>query len=122
MQISTTARHCELDPEIRAFAHQRIEKITRFASDIREVHLTVTAEKFRHVAEIILRIDHQELVAHEESAEMRAAIDRAVDRIEEQLRRYKDRRSDHQRAAHNGADALAEKPAAGTDDDEEFED
>ena len=120
MQISTTARHCELEPDLRAFAHQRLERVSRFARDIREAHLTVTAEKFRHVAEITLRLDHTELVCREESVEMRAAIDGAVDRIEEQLRRHKDKRVDHQRGAANDRNGVA--PAEAVSDDDEDED
>jgi putative sigma-54 modulation protein len=116
MQISTTARHCELDTELRAFAQARLEKITRFARDIQEARLIVTAEKSRHVAEITLRLDHHELVSREASPEMRTAIDGAVDRIEEQLRRHKDRRSDHKREPLGSV--LPDEPAA---DDGEFE-
>ncbi len=115
MQISTTARHCDLDGELRQFAQQRLVKLERFARDIHEAHLILTVEKFRHIAEITLRLNHHELVSREESTEPRVAIDLAADRIEEQLRRYKDRRIErHQRArAVDG-----EPPAAGPVDDE----
>lgn len=118
MQISTTARHCELDIELRAFAQQRLEKITRFARDIHEAHLTVTAEKFRHVAEIQLKLDHHEMVIREESPEIRMAIDRAIDRLEEQLRRLKERRLDRKRDAR--IDGVTPAPAeVGEEEDSE---
>lgn len=97
MQISTTARHCELAPELRASAQERLGRCERFANDIREARLIVTAEKFRHIAEIKMRLDHHELVSSGESPEMRLAIDRAIDGLEEQLRRFKDRRLDRRR-------------------------
>jgi putative sigma-54 modulation protein len=118
MQISTTVRHCEMDSDLRAFARQRLERVSRFARDIREAHLTITAEKSRHVAEVTLRLDHRELVSREESIEMRAAIDGAVDRIEEQLRRHKDRRVDHREARNGAAEPTPITPA---EEDEEFE-
>ena len=46
MHINTTARHCELDPEDRLFALGRLEKLGRFARDIQEAHLVVTAEGY----------------------------------------------------------------------------
>jgi putative sigma-54 modulation protein len=121
MQISTTARHCELDSELRAFAQQRLEKITRFARDIHEAHLTITAEKFRHVAEIQLKLDHHEMVIRDESPEMRMAIDRAIDRLEQQLRRLKERRVDRKRDGRDGGVAPLTSPEAETIEDEEFE-
>jgi len=120
MQISTTARHCELDPEMRSFAEERLQRISRFARDIHEVHLIVTGEKFRHVAEITLRLNHHELVSREEATEMRSSIDGAVERIEEQLRRFKDRRTDHQRENH---EIPVERPGAeASGEDEDLED
>jgi len=99
MQISTTARHCELTPEVRAMAQERLERCTRFAPDIHEARLIVTAEKFRHTAEVTLRLNHHELVSRDESPEVRQAIDRAIDGLEEQLRRFKERRLERRREA-----------------------
>jgi len=42
MRIHVTARHCELDPEDRLLAEQRIEKLSRFVRDIQEAHVTVS--------------------------------------------------------------------------------
>ncbi len=95
MQISTTARHCELDAQVREFAQQRLAKLERFARDIQEAHLVVTAEKFRFTAEITLRIKHHEMVSREESDTSKVAIDQAAHRLEQQLRRIKDKRTEH---------------------------
>ena len=120
MQIHTTARHCELDQEVRLHAEERLRKLGKFARDIREAHLTVTAERYRHSAEITIRLNHHELVSREESNEPRIAIDLAADRLEEQLRRFKEKRVDRKRArgasarnaapGPNGADAPNEEP------------
>jgi len=117
MQISTTGRHCEIHPELRALAVERIERCSRFASDLHDARLIVTAEKFRHTAEIHLRLNHHELVSKEEAPEMKVAIDLAIDGLEEQLRRFKDRRLDRKREGREGAARGAPAEA-----DEEFED
>ncbi len=121
MQISTTARHCELDAEVRNFALQRLAKLERFARDIQEAHLVVTAEKFRHRAEITLRLKHHEMVSREESDTNKAAIDLAAGRLEQQLRRLKEKRIEHKRAGRSlgeppGANGLAE-PEDGAEPD-----
>jgi ribosomal subunit interface protein len=99
MQISTTARHCRLEPEDRAFAHERVERFTRYARDIREVHVIVTAEGYRHRAEIMLKLKNHEMVGREDSTEPRRAIDLAAERIEEQLRRLKEKRIQSKRGS-----------------------
>jgi putative sigma-54 modulation protein len=113
MQILTTARHCELDADVRQFAEHRLGKLQKYARDIREIHLVVTAEKYRHQAEITLKLKNRDMVSHEESTEMRAAIDLAADRLEEQLRRLKSKRVDRKRHAPsaNGIDPTAPVPA-----------
>ena len=93
MQIITTARHCELDDTVRAFAHQRLEKLSRFASDIVEIHLVVTAEKYRHTAEITLRMRGHEVVSREQADAVRVAVELAADRLERRVRRVKERRA-----------------------------
>ena len=113
MQILTTTRHCELDQEVRLHAQQRLEKLGKFARDIREAHLTVTAERYRHSAEITLRLNHHELVSREESTEARIAIDLAADHIEQQLRRFKEKRVGRKRGPR--ASDRSPRPATGPD-------
>ena len=117
MQINTTARHCDLEPEVRLFAKERLEKFERFARDIMEAHLVVTAEGYRHSAEITLKLKGREMVSREESTEPRAAIDLAADRLEKQLRRLKERRVTRKRSARplNGKDGgLAPEASEGS--------
>ena len=115
MLVHTTTRHCELEPALKGYVQERFEKFERYARDIHEVRLVVTGEKFRHIAEIALRLNQHELVSREEATEARIAIDLAADHVEEQLRRLKDRRLDRAQRA-KGTDAPA--PATASDDDE----
>ena len=119
MHINTTARHFEFAKDDRQFAHERLAKFQRFAQDIHEVHLVVTAERYLHVAEITLRLKQRDFAIREESPEVRRAIDLAADRVEEQLRRLHDRRiarSREGRQANGAANGGVSEPN-GEDDD-----
>ena len=105
MNITTTARHCELEPEVRQFAQERLSKLSRFARDILEAHVVVTAEKYRHSAEIMLRLKRHEMVSREEANDARAAIDQAADRLEHQMRRLKEKRLERKRGARARTEA-----------------
>ena len=120
MQILTTTRHCELDQEVKLHAQQRLEKLGKFARDIREAHLTVTAERYRHSAEITLRLNSHELVSREESTEARIAIDLAADRLEQQLRRFKEKRVGRKRGRGGERPRGAAEPNGATPPDEEL--
>lgn len=97
MNITTTQRHCELSAEDRLFAQQRLEKLSRFTRDIMEMHLIVTAEKYRYSAEITLKLKRRELVSREEADDARTAIDLTTERLEHQIRRIKEKRLDRKR-------------------------
>jgi ribosomal subunit interface protein len=116
MNVTTTARHLVLDPEDRRFAEQRLERVARFLRERErngiEAHVTVTGEKNRSVAEILIRVRRHELVSREEGAEPRAAIELAADGLERQMRRIKDRiserrKGDRQRTADGAAAPVA---------------
>src|SRR6266850_5792288 len=100
MNISTTARHCELDPEVRIFAHERLERLLRYFRDPRdlmEAHVVVVAEKYRHSAEITLKLRRGEVVGREQADDPRAAVELAAERLEHQIRRLKEKRLDRKR-------------------------
>ena len=115
MQISITARQCEITTGIRQFAQQRLEKLEKFASNIHGVHLIISQQHGEHSAEIKLRLNGHELVSTQEHSEAGAAIERAVDRMEEQLRRHKDKRSAHKRPGAKSA--RTDGVPASTDDE-----
>jgi ribosomal subunit interface protein len=97
MRIHLTARHCELDPEDRLLAEQRVEKLARFVHDIQEAHVTVSQEKYRYLVEIALRVRGREMTSSEEADSARVALERAADRLEQQARRLKERRLERRR-------------------------
>jgi putative sigma-54 modulation protein len=111
VQISITARQCDISPGVRTFAQQRLEKLHKYASDIHGIHVIVHKERAMHAAEITLRVNGTELVSTQQHAEAGAAIELAADRLEEQLRRLKDRRLD--RAQRVGGDKGALDGASG---------
>ena len=103
MKINTTARHCELAPEDRQFLHQRLERLLRYFRDPRdlmEAHVVVGVEKYRHSAEITLKLRRGEVVSREEANGSRAAIEQATENLEQQIRRLKERRLSRKRDGH----------------------
>ena len=122
MQIHTTARHFELDPEDRRYMMERVEKFSKFARDIHEVHVIVTAENHRHTAEITLKLKRRDMISKEESTGARIGFDLAADRIESQLRRLKEYRvALHRGRITNGKEPdVAQAPVTADDKFAEF--
>ena len=115
MQIHLTARHCELGPDVRTFAQQRLEKLSKYDSRIHEVRVIVSQERKLHTAEITLRSHQQDVVITESHLDARAAIELAAERLEERVRRGKEKRISAPRRERrlNGTD---DAQPAGTED------
>jgi ribosomal subunit interface protein len=92
VQIHLTARHCELGHDVRTFAQARLEKLSKYDSRIHEVRVIVSQERKLHTAEITLRTHQQDMVITESHADARAAIELAADRLEDRVRRGKEKR------------------------------
>ena len=119
MRIQFTTRHFELKPTFKAYAEDRVLKLKRYFEQIIDVTVILASEKKSEIAEIRLHTNGHDLVGTGEGPEMGAALDQAIDRMEMQLRKHKDRISERK-----GRQGLGEAMAAGAEvggDDTEVE-
>ena len=92
MQVNVTARHLKLTPAINDYVQKKLGKTKRFLDTLIWAQVVLDVSKNRHSAEIIIHAAGHTFTAKEESADLYAAIDLASDNIDEQLRRYKERK------------------------------
>ncbi|MFM7232237.1 MAG: ribosome hibernation-promoting factor, HPF/YfiA family [bacterium] len=109
MQINVTARQCEIGPELRAFAQTRLEKLAKYDAGIHEIRVIVSHERKLHTVELTLHAHHHDTVITESHLEPGAALELAADRLEEAVRRSKDKRVNGPRREGRG------EPAAPTE-------
>jgi putative sigma-54 modulation protein len=95
MYVGITGRHMEVTEALRRYAEQKVRKVQKYATKVTEVLVTLSVEKYRHKAEILIRMNGSLIQATEETEEMYASIDKAMDKIERQIRKYKEKLSDH---------------------------
>ena len=119
MQIQVTARHCEIGSEVRAFAEARLERVTRFDDGIHELRLIVTQERKLHTAEITLRAHQHDVVITESHVDARAAIELATDRLEDRVRRSKEKRVSAPRRTVRGNGLPPPEPASEPGDEDQ---
>lgn len=119
MKTHITARHCELTPEDREFVQQRVERLLRYFRDpdaLMEAHVVVGAEKYRHTAEITLKLRRGEVLSREEASDARAAIELAAVHVEDQIRRLKEKRLSRKRDGQAREIAVAGSSSGGEED------
>lgn len=87
MQIQITMRHSELTPEVKELVERKFGKLERFVQKPADVHLVVSQEKRRYVAEVALTAGRTNLRGKAESHDLHLSLDQAVDKLERQLRK-----------------------------------
>jgi len=98
MQITTTFRHLESSDALKSYAEEKLERIKKYIDEPIIAQVFLNVEKIRHSAEVTLTAKGITIKASEETNDMYAAVDAVVDKIERQLRRYKERIKDHKPA------------------------
>ncbi|MFQ5527799.1 MAG: ribosome hibernation-promoting factor, HPF/YfiA family [Thermoanaerobaculia bacterium] len=87
MNIDYVARHFSLDDSVRDYAERKLAKALKYLEEPIEIRLILGENKHRRTAEIHAAHRFGSLQATEETADMRDAINLAVDKIEKQARR-----------------------------------
>ena len=120
MRVQIAAHHVEVTGPIRQLVEGRADHLMRFFDGVTTIHVTLRAEKERRAAEFVANVSHgAPIVAKAEAESLSAAIHGAVERMETQLRRYKDRIRDHR--AHEPEPAATEPGAEDAEDEWELE-
>jgi len=112
MHLSVTGRHVEVTDALRDYIAKRTEKVRRHFDHIINIHVILSVEKGRHLAEMTLQGNNFVLNGQEETRDMYASIDKVVDKIEKQVKKYKERMADHHKAT-SARKALPEERVIG---------
>jgi len=90
MRIAITARNTELTPALREYVEKKLERTEKYLNEPIDIKVVLLVEKFRQRAEFNVSAPGVNFNAEEESQDLYASIDVAVDKLEEQARRYKE--------------------------------
>ena len=92
MRINITSRRFKLSNNLKEYTEKTVRRLKKYYEPIIDVDIVLGWEKKDRMAEINISVYGTILSAHERSEDMRKSIDRAVDKLERQLKKYKDRR------------------------------
>ena len=118
MVIEYTGRQTEVPPEIRAFAERKLRKLAKVLRGITHVHVTLTSDKHRQIAEVGAHSPRLDLTAAEESGDMATSLGTVIDKLTRQAQRHMGRLRERKRRGPSRATAvwsgiLAAAPAPG---------
>ena len=116
MQITVTGRHFEITDALRQHIEAKIQKMDRYLESVVDVHVVLSVEKHRHIAEITLQMNGSPIRAIEETHDMYEAVDMTIEKLERQVRKHKEKDRDHKsRGTAKGSDLI--EPEADVEED-----
>ncbi|MDR2561132.1 MAG: ribosome-associated translation inhibitor RaiA [Holophagales bacterium] len=92
MQIHFTGRHVEITDSLRQYAEERLGKMSTYIDDIIDIHTTLSIEKHRHQADILLKSKTGSFMASAETDDMYQSLAQAIDKLETQAHKKQGRR------------------------------
>ena len=123
MRLHVKGRNVEVSDSIRSYAEAKLAKLEKFVKDPTRVEVELHVEKNpsianSQVAEATVYTKGPVLRARESSSDMKASIDQLVDKLERQVKRYREKRR-RGRPPHGNSHPLAEAPVIPTDSEAE---
>ena len=109
MQMNITFRPLEPIDSLKNYAQDKVERANKYLDRAGEAHVVLSLERHLHHADITITSGAFVLRGREKSEDMYASIDLAMDKIERQLRRYKERLKHHhgRERVHHRQDLMA---------------
>src|SRR5216684_6667435 len=95
MQINITFRNLEATEALKNYSRDKVERVKKYLDRAGEAHVVLSLERHLHHADITIHSGAFLLRGREKSEDMYASIDLAMDKIERQLRRYKEKLNHH---------------------------
>ena len=107
MQLNVTGHHIDMTDSLQNYVEGKMERLERHFDNVTNVHVVLTVEKLRHKAEATIHISGADVFADSEDADMYAAIDALADKLDRQIKKHKEKQTNH----HRGEGRAQKQPA-----------
>lgn len=91
MKVEYTGRHTSISVKLKSQAEAGLSRIEKLVDRSATAHVILTEDKYRKIAEVSVKCRHGELVATCEGTEMETALHDALQKVEHQAIRNKEK-------------------------------
>lgn len=96
MNVTTTFRQMEQSEALKTYAEEKLDRVAKYIDEPVSAQVFFAVEKkIRHIVEIVISAKGVSTKASEATNDMYAAVDAVIDKIERQLKRYKEKIKAH---------------------------
>ncbi|MGH9318359.1 MAG: ribosome hibernation-promoting factor, HPF/YfiA family [Vicinamibacteria bacterium] len=105
MLIQITGRHIDVPDSLKSYIESRVAKLDRYIDGITDIHVTLSSERYRQIAELNVNSrGNVHLSAKEESDDLKLSISQAVDKLAGQAKKQQTKRIDRKRRGASRAE------------------
>ena len=95
MQINLTGQHLDVTPALKEYVTTKLQRLERHFDHVTNAHVVLSVEKLIQRAEATVHVSGASLHAEARDGDMYAAIDALIDKLDRQVKRHKEKLSDH---------------------------
>lgn len=95
MNIAITTRGYKAPGRLKSYITEKLKRLDRFAERILSVEAILSYENIDQVVEFQLRLSNKKIVVKEKSDDVFKSIDLAIDSLERQVTRVKEKFREH---------------------------
>jgi len=90
VKVSVTFRHTQPTNALKRYVEEKVHKIDKYFYRSLDAHVVLSVDsKERQVAEVTLQTRRLTIHGREETTDLYSAIDLVMDKVEQQIRKYK---------------------------------
>lgn len=95
IEITVRGKNIEMTDGLKAYTEKRLQKLARYMPNLREAIVREGVERNQHRVEVTLEGDGIMLRGEERSDNMYASVDLVFEKLEQRVKKFKDRHSHH---------------------------
>lgn len=99
MHIDLTGHHMDITPALREYVTEKMSRLERHFDHVTNPHVILSVEKLRHKAEATIQLNGSKVFADSTQEDMYAAIDTLVDKLDRQVKKYKEKHAEERHRA-----------------------
>jgi len=119
MQTSVTFKNIDPSDHLKSYVSEKLDRLDKYLDNPAEANVVLAVEKFRHIAEINIAGDRLTIIGSEETNDMYSAIDMALDKLEKQIKKSKQKIRERRPAGKNRNRSILEEADSLPDEDTE---
>ena len=101
MELTVTGRQVDVTAPMREYVKSKLDRIAKHFDQLLAVHVILGVEKLAQNAEATINVSGKTFHAEAQGQDAYAAIDGLVDKLDAQIKKHKERITDHHRGERN---------------------